>query len=245
MFKLKSWYKKELEATAILLRCIPATTVTLFVVSVICMNLLANKTLLSLPWIARDGGILISWLSFMCMDIITKYFGPKASNKIAILASMINLLTCLIFYIASVIPSNANDYTALDGILGGTWFVLLGSTMAFLVSAVINNLLNWTIGRAFKRNPDGKLAYVNVMKNMSVDCDCCAIAEDPCIADIGILASLDPIAIDQACVDLVYASSDPGRPHLIERIESRNGIHTIEAAAELGFGSREYELIEV
>ena len=92
---------------------------------------------------------------------------------------------------------------------------------------------------------DGKLAYINVMKNMSVDCDCCAIAEDPCIADIGILASLDPIAIDQACVDLVYASSDPGRPHLIERIESRNGIHTIEAAAELGFGSREYELIEV
>ena len=92
---------------------------------------------------------------------------------------------------------------------------------------------------------DGKLAYINVMKNMSVDCDCCAVAEDPCIADIGILASIDPIAIDQACVDLVYASSDPGRPHLIERIESRNGIHTIEAAAELGFGSREYELIEI
>lgn len=92
---------------------------------------------------------------------------------------------------------------------------------------------------------DGKLAYINVMKNMSVDCDCCAVAEDPCIADIGILASIDPIAIDQACVDLVYSSSDPGRPHLIERIESRNGIHTIEAAAELGFGSREYELIEI
>ena len=91
----------------------------------------------------------------------------------------------------------------------------------------------------------GELVYINVMKNMSVDCDCCAVAEDPCIADIGILASVDPIAIDQACVDLVYASSDPGRPHLIERIESRNGIHTIEAAAELGFGSREYELIEV
>ena len=91
----------------------------------------------------------------------------------------------------------------------------------------------------------GDLVYINVMKNMSVDCDCCAVAEDPCIADIGILASVDPIAIDQACVDLVYASSDPGRPHLIERIESRNGIHTIEAAAELGFGSREYELIEV
>jgi uncharacterized Fe-S center protein len=87
--------------------------------------------------------------------------------------------------------------------------------------------------------------YVNVMKNMSVDCDCCAVAEDPCIADIGILVSADPIAIDQACVDLVYACSDAGKPHLIERIESRNGIHTVEAAAELGFGSREYELITV
>ena len=91
----------------------------------------------------------------------------------------------------------------------------------------------------------GNLVYINVMKNMSVDCDCCAVAEDPCIADIGILISTDPIAIDQACVDLVYACNDPGRPHLLERIESRNGIHTVEAAAELGYGSREYELIEV
>lgn len=91
----------------------------------------------------------------------------------------------------------------------------------------------------------GNTVYVNVMKNMSVDCDCCAIAEDPCIADIGILVSDDPIAIDQACIDLVYACSDPGRPHLIERIESRNGVHTIEAAAALGYGTREYELIEV
>lgn len=89
------------------------------------------------------------------------------------------------------------------------------------------------------------LLYVNVMKNMSVDCDCCAVAEDPCIADIGILVSDDPIAIDQACIDLVYACSDPGKPHLIERIESRNGIHTIEAAATLGYGSREYELVEI
>lgn len=91
----------------------------------------------------------------------------------------------------------------------------------------------------------GRLAYINVMKNMSVDCDCCAVAEDPCIADIGILASLDPVALDSACVDLVYASSDPGRPHLIERIESRNGIHTLEAAEAIGLGKREYELIEV
>lgn len=90
----------------------------------------------------------------------------------------------------------------------------------------------------------GNVVYINVMKNMSVDCDCCAVAEDPCMGDIGILASLDPVAIDQACLDLVYASDDPGRDHLIERIESLNGVHTIEAAAELGYGVREYELIE-
>lgn len=91
----------------------------------------------------------------------------------------------------------------------------------------------------------GNIVYINVMKNMSVDCDCCAIAEDPCMKDIGILISTDPIAIDQACLDLVYASDDPGRDHLLERIESRNGVHTIEAAAELGFGSREYNLVTV
>lgn len=92
---------------------------------------------------------------------------------------------------------------------------------------------------------NGNIVYINVMKNMSVDCDCCAVAEDPCMADIGILVSLDPIAIDQACLDLVYASKDPGRDHLLKRIESRNGVHTIEAAAALGFGSREYELITI
>lgn len=89
----------------------------------------------------------------------------------------------------------------------------------------------------------GNMVFINVMKNMSVDCDCCAVAEDPCMADIGMLASLDPIAVDQACLDLVYAADDPGRDHLVERIESRNGVHTVEAAAALGFGSREYELI--
>ena len=91
----------------------------------------------------------------------------------------------------------------------------------------------------------GNTVYINVMKNMSVDCDCCAKAEDPCMNDIGILISEDPIAIDQACIDLVYASDDPGKDHLIERIESRNGVHTIEAAAALGYGSRDYELIEL
>lgn len=92
----------------------------------------------------------------------------------------------------------------------------------------------------------GNAVYINVMKNMSVDCDCCAVAEDPCMRDIGIMVSTDPVAIDQACLDMVYAATDdPGRDHLIERIESRNGIHTIEAAEALGIGLREYELIEV
>ena len=99
----------------------------------------------------------------------------------------------------------------------------------------------WSIHHRFQ----GRSAYLNVMKNMSVDCDCCAVAADPKIGDIGILASLDPVALDQACLDLVYASEDPGKADLIERIESLNGVHTVEAAAALGVGSREYELVTV
>ena len=90
-----------------------------------------------------------------------------------------------------------------------------------------------------------KIAFINIMANMSVDCDCCAVAEDPCMKDIGILASTDPIAIDQACIDLVKNSDDPGKEHFLERVNSRNGTHTIDAAAELGFGTKEYELINV
>lgn len=92
---------------------------------------------------------------------------------------------------------------------------------------------------------EGKIVYINAMVNMSVDCDCCNVAEDPCMKDIGILASCDPVALDQACIDLVYQSDDPGRDHLVERIESRNGLLTIECAENQGIGSREYELIEL
>lgn len=91
----------------------------------------------------------------------------------------------------------------------------------------------------------GNIAYINVMKNMSVDCDCCAVAEDPCMKDIGVLASLDPVAIDKACIDLVYNSSDPGRDHLVERIDSRHGTHILKAADKLGFGTTDYELINI
>ena len=92
---------------------------------------------------------------------------------------------------------------------------------------------------------NGNMAFVNIMCNMSVDCDCCAIAEDPCMKDIGILASLDPIALDQACIDLIQNSDDPGRGHMLERINTRHGTHTIDAAAELGFGTKEYKLVNV
>ncbi len=122
---------------------------------------------------------------------------------------------------------------------------------------------NWSFDEMFNVNQDkfleamadsassvvnyfnGNIAYINIMCNLSVDCDCCAIAEDPCMKDIGILSSLDPIALDQACIDLIYNSNDKGRGHFVERIERQNGIHTIEAASKLGFGSRDYELIEI
>ena len=91
----------------------------------------------------------------------------------------------------------------------------------------------------------GKIAYVAVMKNLSVDCDCCAVAEDPCMDDVGILSSLDPVALDRACVDLVMHSDDPGRDHFMERVNSRHGTHTIDTAAELGIGSKEYDLVRV
>ena len=91
----------------------------------------------------------------------------------------------------------------------------------------------------------GNMVFINVMANMSVDCDCCAVAEDPCMKDLGILISLDPVAIDKACIDLVMNSTDPGKDHFMERVNSRHGTHTIDVAESLGVGSKDYELIEV
>ncbi len=124
---------------------------------------------------------------------------------------------------------NKNQYTLWDNLPTQDAFL---ESMAEAASAVVDY---------FK----GNMAFINVMCNMSVDCDCCAVAEDPCIKDIGILSSLDPIAIDQACIDLVKKSEDPGREHFLERVNSRNGEHTIETAEELGFGTRDYELISL
>lgn len=151
--------KRYFRGTILLLRSIPSPVVALFVISVVTMNLLANKTLLQNEIIAIDGGILVSWLSFLCMDVVTKHFGPRASTRISIFAIGVNLLTCLIFWIVSIIPNPETDYTVFNQIIGGTWFILLSSTIAFLASAIINNFSNYIIGKAFKKNPDGGLAY--------------------------------------------------------------------------------------
>lgn len=158
---MKEKIKNILKDYKLLLRNIPALVVTLFCASVILMNLAANKTIVSIgSWFALDGGILVSWLSFMTMDIVTKRFGPKAATKLSIIATIVNLLSCLVLFIVAKIPSFADDYTALNSIFGGTWFILLSSTIAFIASAIINNFMNAAVGRMFKKNPDGKAAYV-------------------------------------------------------------------------------------
>lgn len=154
--------EKILSATAdtkLLFRSVPSVITALFTVSVVVMNVLANKTIFQNDWIAIDGGILVSWLSFLCMDVVTKAFGPKASTKLSVFAMLVNLFVCLMFYVVSAIPTK-EDFSAFNTVVGGTWFILLASTIAFISSAVINNFMNWGIGRLFRRNPDGKLAYV-------------------------------------------------------------------------------------
>ncbi len=144
--------------TKLLFRSIPPVVITLFTVSVIVMNILANKTIYQNDWIAIDGGFTISWLSFLCMDVITRAFGPKAATKISVFALFINLFVCVLFFIVSAIPTET-DFSAFNKTIGGTWFILLSSSIAFISSAVINNFLNWNIGKLFSKNPNGKLAY--------------------------------------------------------------------------------------
>ena len=150
----------RIRQTRLLYRSIPSPVVVLFTVSVVVMNLLANKTILDLPWIALDGGILISWMAFLCMDVVTKHFGPRAANKLSLFAVAINLLVCAVFFLVSIIPSKT-DYTAFNTIFRGTWFILLSSTVAFIASAILNNLLNYLIGRFFRKNPDGFFAFIS------------------------------------------------------------------------------------
>lgn len=153
--------KSEVLETKMLLRAIPSLTMTLFVVSVVTMNLLANKSI-NLPWgwLALDGGIIVSWMSFLSMDMITKYFGPKAATQASIVAVLVNLCMCIIFFVISLIPGiwgesyvdGAQDIinAAIDGTFGGTWYVLLGSTIAFITSSFVNNYTNAFLGKMEK-----------------------------------------------------------------------------------------------
>ncbi|MDE7439212.1 MAG: VUT family protein [Clostridia bacterium] len=168
---LKQRLKKEWHEFSVLLKNVPTLVVVLFIISVFAMNLLANKSI-SIPvnWLALDCGIIVSWFAFFTMDILTKHFGPKASTQVTVLAIIINLFFCLLLFIGSVIPGmwgeayadGSEDIIngALNSTFGGTWYVVLGSTIAFLASAIINNLLNFAVGKLFKKNPDGLTAYV-------------------------------------------------------------------------------------
>lgn len=162
--------KHEIYELKILLRSIPSPIVTLFAISVITMNLLANKSVnLPVDWLALDCGIIVSWITFFSMDIITKHFGPKAGTQVSIVAVAMNLLVCIIFFAAGKIPGMWGESfvdggetlinTALDNTISGTWYVLLGSTTAFIISAVVNNTLNYLIGKLFKSNPDSFAVY--------------------------------------------------------------------------------------
>ncbi len=166
-FLKKEWFEFKL-----LMKSIPPTVLTLFVMSVFTMNLLANKSI-SLPfdWLALDCGIIVSWLAFLTMDVVTTHFGAKAANEISVLASLLNLGFCFFFSIGSRIPGAwANSYVpgseallnnALDRTFGGTWYVIFGSTLAFISSAFVNNLINSFIGKLNRKNPDGFAAYIS------------------------------------------------------------------------------------
>ena len=155
---MRSRIKLFLSDTSLLLRSIPSPVVTLFVLSVVLMNLLANKTIYQKGFFAVDGGIVVSWLSFMCMDIVTKHYGPRAATQVSLFALVVNLLAVAIFAIVSLIPTET-DYSAFNGIFGGSWFIVLSSSLAFIASALVNNSLNAAVGRWFRNNPDGRAAY--------------------------------------------------------------------------------------
>ncbi len=167
MKKLKDFFYEY----RLLLANVPSAVVCLFVLSVFAMNLLANKSIdLGVDWLALDCGIIVSWVAFLSMDVLTKHYGPKASTMISMFAIALNLVACFIFWIASQIGGTWGAFfdfgqldtinDSLDSTFGGTWYVLLGSTIAFVLSAVVNNFGNWGIGKLFRRKPDGFGAYV-------------------------------------------------------------------------------------
>lgn len=167
---MKQALKKYFSDFRLLLSSVPPFTFSIFILAIFAMNLLANKSInLNLDWLALDAGIIVSWVTFLCMDVLTKHFGPRAATQLSIFAILINLFMCLILFLASLIPGTWGAFfdfgeaevinEALDSTFGGTWYVVIGSTTAFVASAFINNFSNWGIGKLFKGNPDGFAAY--------------------------------------------------------------------------------------
>ncbi|MDE6411440.1 MAG: VUT family protein [Clostridia bacterium] len=166
-----NFLKKEWKEFRVLLKSVPALVVVFFVLSVFSMNLLANKSIdIPVEWLALDCGIIVSWFAFFTMDILTKHFGPKAATQITVLAICVNLFFCLLLYLGSLIPGMWGEAFvegseevlngALNKTFGGTWYVVFGSTAAFLISAIVNNFCNFGIGKLFKKKPDSLTAYI-------------------------------------------------------------------------------------
>ncbi len=163
--------KREFREFVILLKSVPSVLFALFILSIFAMNLLANKSInLPVNWLALDCGIIVSWVAFLTMDMLTKHFGPKAATEISVFSLLINLFMCFLFWLVSLIDgvwgesfvegSESIINGALNNTFGGTWYVVLGSSVAFVASALVNNFLNYGIGKLFKKKPDGFGAYV-------------------------------------------------------------------------------------
>ncbi len=150
-----TWLRREFDMLSALIRSIPSAVTVLFILAVITMNFLARITLVSLPWLALNAGILISWLSFLLMDVVVKHYGARAANLLSLIAIAANLLCCLL----CVLISRIWNYPGLDMVVGGQWSILLASTIAYVVSALTNNYTNAAIGGRFRKNPDGAAAY--------------------------------------------------------------------------------------
>ena len=159
-----SFIKNEINDSKALFRAIPSLTVTIFCVSVVVMNLMASKAIVSTPFLTATGGVLISWIPFLCMDVVAKHFGPKAATKLNLMGLLVNLACVALFELVSVLQIDTTgqntDYSAFNSVYRCTWFVLVASSVAFVLSGVANNFLNYAIGTLFKKNPDGKSAYM-------------------------------------------------------------------------------------
>lgn len=168
--RIVKWLKNEIAEEKKLLKTVPAALMTFFVLSLVMMNLLANKSIdLGVDWLALDCGIVVSWASFLTMDILVKCYGPKASTRLTVIATGINLAVSAVFLAVAAIPGIWGEAyeggevvnVALNNTIGAQWYVLVGSTVAFLVSAIVNAVLNWLVGKMFRKNPDGFVAYAS------------------------------------------------------------------------------------